>query len=107
MNLDELLNGYMHVVNTIYSPDYYYRRIQTFFKEYLPQKRQTSRIELNFVISLIKALWILGIVEDGRKDFWKFSTSTLFKNRQFFWLAMSYSIYRVHFYRHAQKLLKT
>ena len=107
MNRDVLLNGYKHVLDTIYSSDYYYRRVQRFFEEYRPQNKQASRVEFNFVISFIKALWILGIVEDGRKDFWKFSVITLFKYRKFFWLSMSYSIYRRHFYRHAQKLLKT
>ena len=107
MNRDVLINGYMHVLNTIYSSDYYSRRIQTFYKEYRPKKKQASTVEFNYVISLIKALWILGIVEDGRKDFWKFFILTLFKYPQFFWLSMSYSIYRRHFYKHAQKLLKT
>jgi len=106
MNRDVLLNGYMHVLNTIYSPDYYSLRIQRFYKEYRPKKRQASTVELNYFVSLIKALWILGIVEDGRKDFWKFFILTLFKYPQFFWLSMSYSIYRRHFYRHAQKLFK-
>ena len=104
MNRDMLINGYMHVLDTIYSSDYYYRRVKKFFSEYRPPKKQASGMELNYVISLVKALWILGIVEDGRKAFWKFSVSTLFKYPQFFWLSVSYSIYRRHFYKHAQKL---
>jgi len=89
MNRDTLINGYMHVLDTIYSSDYYYRRVQKFFKEYRPPKKQASGMEFNYVISLVKALWILGIVEDGRKAFWKFSVSTLFKYPQFFWLSVS------------------
>ena len=107
MNRDVLINGYMHVLNTIYSSDYYSRRIQTFYKEYHPKKKQGSTVEFNYIISLLKALWILGIAEDGRQDFWKFFIFSLFKYPQFFWLSMSYSIYRRHFYRHAQKLLET
>ena len=107
MNRDVLINGYMHVLKTIYSPDYYYERVQRFFKEYHPPKSQASRIEFNYFISLIKALWIMGIVENDRKLFWKFLIFTLFKNPRFFWQAMRYSMYHRHFYRHTQKLIKT
>ena len=107
MNRDVLINGYMHVLKTIYSPDYYYERVQRFFKEYRPPKRQASRIELNYFISFFKSLWILGIVENGRKLFWKFLIFTLFKNPKFFWQAMRYSMYHRHFYRHTRKLLET
>ena len=106
MNRDVLINGYLRVVNTIYSPEYYYSRMQKFFKEYRPPKKQASRIEFNYFISLFKSLWILGVVEDGRKYYWKTFIFALFKYPQFFWLSRSYSIYLQHFYRHARKLLK-
>ena len=97
MNRDVLINGYMHVLKTIYSPDYYYERVQRFFKEYHPPKSQASRIEFNYFISLIKAFWIMGIIENDRKLFWKFLIFTLFKNPRFFWQAMRYSMYHRHF----------
>ena len=107
MNQEVLLDGYRHVLNTIYSSDHYNKRVKRFFEEYRPPKMKASTVELNHFISLIKALWFLGVVEDDRKNFWKFTFSTLFKYPQFFWMSMGYSIYRRHFYKHARKLLET
>ncbi len=40
MNYETLINGYKHILYTIYSPKQYYERVKTFLKAYKPQKRR-------------------------------------------------------------------
>jgi radical SAM superfamily enzyme YgiQ (UPF0313 family) len=105
MKRDILIDGYRRVMSTIYSPSVYYERVKTFFGEYRPQIRQTSRVEWNYVVSLIKSFWILGFAESGRTYFWRLLAVTLLKCPQFFWQAVNFSIYRIHFYRQTRRLL--
>lgn len=104
MNYEMLINGYKHVLDTLYSPEYYYKRIQRFYEEYRPQLKRNTNLQYVYIISLIKSVWILGIVESSRLHFWKTIISTLFKYPQFFWLSISFLIYRRHFHILARKL---
>ena len=40
MDLQVLLNGHKQILDTIYSPKFYYERIRTFLREFKPGKRQ-------------------------------------------------------------------
>ncbi|MBN1366313.1 MAG: DUF4070 domain-containing protein [Dehalococcoidales bacterium] len=106
MGNEVLANGYKHVIDKIYSADCYYRRIKTFYKEFHPKTKGSSKVELNYIISLIKSIWILGVVENGKKYFWTLLVFTLYKYPQLFWKSMSFAINRRHYYRHARKILK-
>ena len=63
-------------------------------------------IKFNYITSLIKSLWLLGIVDSSRAYFWKSIISTLFRYPRFFWLSISYSIYRMHFGSLSQRIQK-
>jgi radical SAM superfamily enzyme YgiQ (UPF0313 family) len=105
MDSDTLINGYKHVLDTIYSPSHYFERIKEFFSEYRPQKKGPSRVEWNYFLSLFKSVWILGFVENGRGYFWILLIFTLFRYPHFFWQSVSFYIYRRHFYRQTKRLL--
>jgi radical SAM superfamily enzyme YgiQ (UPF0313 family) len=106
MNYQDLINGYMQVLDTIYSPKHHYERIRAFFKEYQPQIRQRRKRNYSYITYFVKAIWLLGIVENGRRYFWKLLITTLFRQPHFLSLAIRFSIYRLHFYRTTQKLHK-
>ena len=38
MNHETLINGYKKILDTIYSPKHYYKRVRTFLKQYRPKK---------------------------------------------------------------------
>jgi radical SAM superfamily enzyme YgiQ (UPF0313 family) len=105
MDHDKLINGYKHVLDTIYSPAYYYMRVQQFYKEYHPHWKSSSRVEWNYITSFIKSAWILGVIESGRGYFWRLLLFTLFKYPGFFWTSVSFYIYRRHFYRQTRRLM--
>ena len=104
MDSESLINGYRQVLNTIYSPMSYYERVHTFYEQYRPQIKSTPKIQFISIVWLFKSLWFLGVVENGRKYFWKLIISTLIKYPRFLMMSIRFSIYRLHFYKLTQEL---
>jgi len=97
MNYETLINGYKHILNTIYSPKQYYERVKTLLREYKPQGVRKSRLCFYHVEAFIKSIWILGIREKGRRYYWKLFVSTLLKRPRSFPLSISLAVYGYHF----------
>ncbi len=100
-----LINGYKHILDTIYSPRPYYDRIKTFLREYKPQGKIAGRFQLQHIKALIKSVWFLGIREKGRRYYWKLFLSTLLKQPRKFPLSISLSVYGYHFRKVAEKYI--
>lgn len=96
MNIHTLLAGYREIVDTIYAPAYYYRRVKTFLKEYTPV-RQSARFSPENIGALFKAIFRLGLVGRERTHFWNLFFWSLFRKPSVFPLAISLSIYGFHF----------
>jgi len=98
MNYEVLINGYQHILDTIYSPKHYCERIKVFLKEYKPHgKRRRSKLQFCYVQAFFKSIWILGIKEKGRRYYWKLLTATLLKNPRSFALSITFAIQAFHF----------
>jgi len=98
-----LVRGYKNIVDTIYSPKYYYERVTKFLKEY----NCNARANHDFKMCYIKAFFIsvirLGILGPERFYYWKLLFWSLFKRPKLFPAAVKFSIYGYHFrkvYRH-------
>ncbi len=96
MNVETLMNGYNKILNTIYSPKHYYKRVITFLKEYKPKKTQ-SHFKLSHLNAFLKSIWFLGIKGKGRLHYWKLISWTLVRRPRFFSLAITFAIYGFHF----------
>jgi len=98
MNVETLMNGYKKILNTIYSPKYYYKRVITFLKGYKP-KPLKKRLHINFcdLIAFVKSIWFLGIRGKERFHYWKLISWTLVRRPRFFNLAVTFAIYGFHF----------
>jgi len=109
MNYETLINGYNHILATIYSPRHYYERVRAFLKEYKPPKikGKMSQIQWQHIEGFLKSLWFLGIMEKGRRYYWKLMISTLFKHPRAFPLSVSLSVFGFHFRKVAEKLNDT
>ncbi len=108
MNYETLINGYRHILNTIYSPKQFYERVKIFQKEYKPPKRKVMfQFKFHFVEAVIKSVWILGIREKGRRYFWKLLASSLLKYPRAFPLSMSLAVYGFHFRKIVEKYIST
>ncbi len=108
MNYETLVNGYQHVLDTIYSPKQYYERVRIFLKEYKPLKvRGLPRFQLYHIEAFIKTIWFLGIIGKGRRHYWRLLISTLLKHPRSFPLSVSLSVFGFHFRKVAKKLNST
>jgi len=98
MKKESLITGYHHVLDTIYSPKHYYERVKTLLKEYKPKTRiKMPTIKFNEMIALIKCVWFMGIVEKGRRYYWKLFASTLLTRPRSFPMFITLSVYGYHF----------
>jgi radical SAM superfamily enzyme YgiQ (UPF0313 family) len=109
MHIDTLMNGYKYVMNTIYAPKHFYARIKIFLKEFKPPNYQLRIYQLRFyhIIGLINSFWLLGVVDKGRKYFWRFIIPVLFKKPKFFPLSLILAVYGFHFRKVCAKFSRT
>jgi radical SAM superfamily enzyme YgiQ (UPF0313 family) len=97
MRLDSLMEGYKRVIDTLFSPKYYNKRIITYLKEY-------NKIAVNTKLSfrmqmkaLSKSIWKIGIIGKGKFHFWKLIFWTLFRKPSLISEAITHSIYGYHY----------
>jgi radical SAM superfamily enzyme YgiQ (UPF0313 family) len=97
MNIESLMNGYKKVIDTIFSPKFYNKRIITYLKHY-------NKIAVNAKLSfrmqmkaLSKTIWKLGITGKGKFHFWKLIFWTIFRKPFFLPEAITHSIYGYHY----------
>jgi radical SAM superfamily enzyme YgiQ (UPF0313 family) len=100
---DVLLDGYRSLINQLYAPKSYYRRITTFLREYRPQGPRT-RPTYGDVTAFFKSLWVLGVRSRGRAAYWSFLARALLLHRRKFAEAMSLAILGHHFRKIAASL---
>jgi radical SAM superfamily enzyme YgiQ (UPF0313 family) len=108
MKYETLIKGYKNVLDTIYSPRHYYERVVTLLKEYRPRKTaRLSQLRFYHITGLIKSLWFLGIMNKGRRYFWRLIISTLLKRPRHFPLSINLSVSGFHFRKVAESYNKT
>ncbi len=108
MDMQELLEGYRSVVANIYDPSLYYQRITEFFKEFKPAKTpiNTGILTTYYIKAFFKAMFYLGIIEKGRRHYWKLLLKTLFKYPRFLPQAITFAVYGFHFRKIFEKNIK-
>ncbi len=105
MNYETLIDGYKHILNTIYSPKYYYERVKIFLREYKPRRGTAGRLQSHHIRAFLKTIWFLGIREKGRRYYWKLLFSTLLKQSRKFPISISLSVYGYHFRKVVKKYI--
>ena len=91
-----LTEGYRRLVKDLYTPREYYRRILTFLKEYRPSGPRTAP-HLADVRAFFRSLWVMGVAEPGRWEFWKFLCRSWLLHRRAFSEAVELAIRGYHF----------
>ncbi|MGV7229745.1 MAG: B12-binding domain-containing radical SAM protein [Nitrospirales bacterium] len=96
MGLNVLREGYGNLMQHIYSPEHYYKRVMTFLREY---KRPTVRTPMDFqrLLAVLRSSVRLGIFGKERFQYWKILFWTLFRRPQLFPLTVTLAIYGYHF----------
>ena len=99
MNYDKLIEGYQKIVRTIYSQKEYYERVTTFLREYHIPSFKPARLSFSEFQAFIKSLWVLGVVEKGKRYYWKLLLHSLVNYPRKFHIAVTMAIYGFHFRR--------
>lgn len=104
MPYHELINGYAKVIKTIYSQKEFYNRVRTFLSNYKIPIVHTDKIRKREIFAFLKLIWKLGMIEKGKKYFWKLLAVSLFKHPKKFSTAMTLAVYGFHFRKIAAML---
>jgi radical SAM superfamily enzyme YgiQ (UPF0313 family) len=97
MSYQKLASGYKKVLQTIYNPKEYYERVKRFLNEYKPQINRNTDITWSDIKALFRSFWVLGIVEKGKRYYWKLVFLSAFRYPKKFPLAIRLAIYGFHF----------
>jgi radical SAM superfamily enzyme YgiQ (UPF0313 family) len=97
MGYQRLLEGYRGVVDTIYSPRYFYKRLNTFLNNYRPPIRGGDSLKLHHIKAFFHSIWALGILGKERFHYWKNLIWTLLRRRRLLPVYVRLAIYGYHF----------
>lgn len=103
MGKEKLVEGYKKIISTIYSPKYYYQRIDVFFKNYKPTVK--SRITKEDVAAFLRSVWSIGILSNARLRYWKLILKTSLTKPQAVPIAVELAIMGLHFEKVANKVM--
>ncbi len=104
MNYGELIAGYSNIIKTIYSQKEYYIRLKNFLNHYNLPGWSSNKIRFTEIKAFLRLIWLLGIIENGKRYFWKLLGVSLFKFPKKFTLAMTLAVYGYHFRRVASTI---
>ena len=66
MDMAELIDGYKKIVNTIYSPKYYYQRVMKFLKDFEPKTKKVFHLNPQYILALFRSMFKLGVIGEER-----------------------------------------
>lgn len=95
MGIDKLQEGYRGLISTIYSPKYYYRRIDTFIKNYKP--RVHVKLQFQDIRAFIRSIWRIGLFSKARFHYWKLLMKTMVTRIRCLPIATELAIMGLHF----------
>jgi radical SAM superfamily enzyme YgiQ (UPF0313 family) len=96
MNLKTLKEGYRRILDTIYAPAPFYRRIRTFLREY-KKPHLRGHFQFSHALALLRACYRLGVVGRERFHFWALLLWTQFRCPHHLSEAVMLAIYGYHF----------
>ncbi|MBU4444053.1 DUF4070 domain-containing protein [bacterium] len=97
MNYRHLMEGYSKILHTIYSPRKYYERIKIFLQEYRLPAIKPPPLTRNDIGAFFKSIWKLGLIEKGKRYYWKLLFLGLFRYPKQFATIVTLAIYGFHF----------
>jgi radical SAM superfamily enzyme YgiQ (UPF0313 family) len=97
MNQETLINGYKKILDTIYSPKCYYKRVKCFLREYSPGQNKMFHFQPTYITAFLRSVLFLGIIGKERIDYWKLLAWSLFTRPRLMPLAIGLAICGFHF----------
>jgi len=97
MDIETLREGYLAVLNHLYQPKHYYKRVREFLETYQPVRRR--RIDKTEVMAFFRSILYLGILDKGKNKlyYWRLLITAFLFHRRSFGEAISSAIFGYHF----------
>jgi len=96
MDMRQLLKGYENILNNIYRPRPYYKRIKTFLREYKAPKI-SIKLDLQRFLAFFRTSIRIGILGKERIQYWNLVFWTLCRCPKLLPLAITLAIHGYHF----------
>jgi len=96
MDIGQLLNGYRDILQNIYLPSPYYRRVRTFLQEYRAPKLPV-RLDAHKLFAFFRSCIRIGIFGRERFHFWRLFCWSLVRHPRFLPMVVTFAIYGHHF----------
>ena len=96
MGLDRLFHGYRSIMEHIYSPKHYYKRVKTFLKEFKVPEVAVP-MDLQRFLAFFRSCFRLGILGKERYQYWNLLIWALIRRPRLFSLAITLAIYGHHY----------
>ena len=97
MDYNELINGYKKIINDIYASKPYYKRLRQLLLNYKKLYKKQKEINFSLIGAFFKSVYIIGIVNKGRREYWKMLIWTLFNRPGLIVDAITFAVYGYHF----------
>ena len=97
MDTNQLLEGYTHIIHSIYKEKPYYKRIRQLLLNFAPIKTGRHGIDFISIIAFLKSIFILGVFKKGRFEYWKLVVWTVFNRPKLFIDSITLAVYGYHF----------
>lgn len=89
---DTLIRGHRYVLSTLYEPGPYYDRIRVFIRNYCAPNKPLVKITFEQILLFLKSVWLLGIRDHGRKQYFSLLAFTLLHSTRAFPLVVRLTI---------------
>ncbi len=97
MNNKELIEGYKHIITSLYKEKPYYKRAREYLLNYKPVTFGKNKVDFVRIKAFVKSVFVLGIANKGRLEYWKFMLWTLFQKPNLFIDAITLAVYGYHY----------
>jgi hypothetical protein len=97
MDYDELQEGYKKIIHNIYSAKPYYKRARQLLLNYNRLTKGQSTMQFSLLLAFIKSVYVIGLLDKGRTEYWKFIIWTLFNKPKLMVDAITCTVYGYHF----------
>ncbi|TLX70757.1 DUF4070 domain-containing protein [Labilibacter sediminis] len=97
MDYDELMLGYKKIIHSIYASKPYYKRVRQLFLNYKHSYNKQKKINFSLFGAFLKSVYVIGILNKGRMEYWKLLAWTLVKRPKLFIEAITFAVYGYHF----------
>jgi radical SAM superfamily enzyme YgiQ (UPF0313 family) len=104
MGKDKLTDGYKRLLTALYSRKLYYKRINTFLKNYKPTAR--GRLNLKDIKAFLKSSLRIGVFSTSNLQYWRVVIKTFFTKRKALPEVVELAICRHHFKKITKKIAR-